>query len=298
MDTRNPDLPLNRIKLHRSVFLIDPPTDERDLHVERMRAALPLLGPGSYFCRTSASLLHGLPLWNPELDVVHVVRTQGGHGGLSPWIHAYTTPLVRPETTLINGLRVTSLERTAADVMRTLRFGPTLAMADAVLRLGGSRAVLLKEVTGGRGCRHCTEAVLRADGRSESPYESWARAIMLQNQIPLPRLQHEFFDELGFVGRSDFYWPKFRLVGEYDGETKYGELLASWKSRDQALAEAAHRQARIEALGNTFIRFGKDEVHDSFVLAARLGDIFRDELVDHGLCPEALDLRRPRYRAA
>ena len=298
MTEENIDRPISRLKLHRSVCILNPPSDERELHLQRMRAALPQLGPGSYFCRESASLLHGLPLWFEQLDRVHVVRTQGGHGGLSPWIHAYTTPLIRPETVMIDGFRLTALERTAADVMRWLTFGPSLALADAVLRQGGSRATLLKEVKTGRGCRHCTEAVLRADSRSESPYESWARAIVLQNKIPLPKLQHEFFDHLGFIGRSDFYWPRHHLVGEYDGETKYNELLPEGQTREQALAAAERRQARIEALGNRFLRFGKDEVHDSHVLAARLDDEFRDELVDHGLCPEALDFRRPRSRTA
>ncbi len=290
------DLPDVRLKLNRGVLIVNPPTDDRLLHVERMRAALPTLGRGSYFCRASASLMHGLPLWYADLSLVHVVRTQGGRGGLSPWIHAYTTPLKPPDTTIIDDLRVTSLERTAADVMRTLKFGPSLAMADATLRLGGSRATLLKEVEGGRGCRHCTEAVLRADPRSESPYESWARAVMLQNQIPLPQLQVEFADHLGFIGRVDFHWPRHRLVGEYDGETKYNELLPLGQTREGAMAEAAIRQRRIEALGQRFIRLGKDEVHDPFVLAGRLGDEFRGDLVDHGLCPEALDIRRPRNR--
>lgn len=288
------DQPIERLKINRGVFIVDPPTDDRELHVVRMRAALPTLGPGSYFCRESASLLHGLPLWFAHLDLVHVVRTKGGHGRLSPWIHAYTTPRKPPDTTIIDGLRVTSLERTAADVMRTLRFGPSLALADAVLRLGGSRAKLLAEVESGRGCRHCTEAVLRADPRSESPYESWARAIMLQNQVPLPLLQVEFVDALGFAGRTDFYWPQYHLCGEYDGETKYNELLDPGLTREDAIAAALARQRRIEALGNRFIRFGKDEIHDSFVLAGRLGLEFGDHRVDHGLCPEAMDIRRSR----
>lgn len=292
----NCEEPIERLKLNRGVFIQNPPSDERELHLARMHAALPTLGPGSYFCRESASLLHGLPLWYEKLERVHVVRTQGGHGGLSPWIHAYTTPQTKPDTTIIDDLRVTSLERTAADVMRRLRFGPSLALADAVLRLGGSRATLLREVATGRGCRHCTEAVLRADPRSESPYESWARAIMLQNQMPMPQLQVDFFDHLGFIGRTDFHWPRHRLCGEYDGETKYNELLAPGQTRDDALAAARVRQTRIEALGLRFIRFGKDEIHDSFVLAGRLGLEFGDDRVDHGLCPEAMDLRRDRRR--
>lgn len=292
----NNDLPIERMKLNHGYFILNPPANERDLHVERMRAALPTLGPGSYFCRESASLLHGLPLWYENLRLVHVVRTQGGHGGVSPWIHAYTTPKNLPKTTEIDGLRITSLERTAADVMRTLKFGPSLALADAVLRLGGSRGLLLKEVESGRGCRHCQEAVMRADPRSESPYESWARAIMLQNQIPLPKLQHEFFDSAGFAGRVDFHWPRFRLVGEYDGETKTNELLLPGQTPEEVMAAAKVRQTRIEALGQRFIRFGMDDVHNSFILAGRLGLEFDGHLTDHGLCPEALDYRRPLRR--
>jgi hypothetical protein len=119
---------------------------------------------------------------------------------------------------------------------------------------------------------------------------------MLQNQIPLPKLQVEFFDHVGFIGRVDFHWPRHRLIGEYDGETKYNELLPLGATRADAEAAAALRQGRIEALGNRFIRFGKEEVHDSFILAGRLADEFGDLRVDHGLRPEAMDYRRPRRR--
>lgn len=295
MDAHEPiGAPKNRIKLRPGHYLDDPPLDQQLLHVERMRATQEKIGPASYFCRTSASLLHGLPLWFADLDLVDVVRTGGGHGALGPWVRFFTTPKKTPQIVEVDGLRVTSLERTAADVMRHLRFGPSLALADAVLRLGGSRDQLLREVEKGRGCRHSTEAAERADPRSESPYESWARAIMLQNSLPMPLLQREFFDAAGFIGRVDFYWPQFRLVGEFDGWVKYDRLLRPGQTKEDVLLAQGIRQARIEALGERFIRFDKDDVHDSFHLAGRLGRALGDRQVDHGLCPEALDLRRSR----
>ena len=199
--------------------------------------------------------------------------------------------------TEVDGFPVTSLARTAADLMRRTYFGPALALADSALRLGCARQELLTEVKGGRGCRHSTEAALRADPRSESPYESLVRAKILQAGLPMPVLQFEFFDTQGrFLGRSDFYWPEHNLVGEFDGKVKLTALLRPGETPEDVLVRQDLRQRRIEALGKVFVRWGSEDVHEPGAIEQSLRPFFGDIRVDHGLCPEAHDYRRPRYR--
>ncbi len=280
-------------RVHRSTIVqTDGVGGEEALHLERMRAASLTMGPTSYFCLESAALVHGLPLWSPHLDKVHVVLTAGGHGNETRWIHRYRSPKRSPSIAVIDGLPVTSLERTAADLMRRLRFGPALAVADAALRGGASRLVLTEEVRTGRGCRHAGEAVRRADPRSESPYESLARALFLQHDLPLPELQAEFADAWGFVGRTDFYWPRHRLIGEFDGAVKYSALLQPGQTLEDVLAAQSARQGRLEAMGYRVVRWGSADLHDELAFVAGLSPLLGHRRVEHALPPEALDHRR------
>lgn len=290
------DRPPDRIRLRHRAPVTEVPRDPRALHLRRLYESLPELGEGSYFFLASAGVIHGLPLWGENLDRTHVVHTLGGHGAINDVMHAYTTPLVRPATTTVDGLPCTTLERTAADLMRRLTFGPALATADAALRRGASRGTLLAEVKGGRGCRIATEAALRADPRSESPYESLARAIMLQDGIPLPDLQVDLHDDQGLIGRVDFHWKWKRLVGEFDGAAKLDELLKPGQSRDDVLRARSARDARLWAVRQNVLHWGADDVHDPGRLTASIRRWLGDVHVDHGLCPEAMGHRRGRRR--
>ena len=291
-----PTLPAPQLELRRGVLLDDPPEDERELHRERMRAAVPHLGTTSWFTRHSAAVLHGLPLFHADLEKVHLLYSGGGSGQIRRLAHVYKTPKVPPHTTVLDGLPVTTLARTAADLMRRTYFGPALALADAALRLGASRAELLREVKGGRGCRHSSEAVRRADARSESPYESQVRAIILQQGVPLPELQVNLFDADGFAGRSDFLWRQWGVVGEFDGAWKYSTLLAPGETVEQVLARQQDRQGRFEAMGLRVVRWGSEDVHTPGAVAASIRALIGDVVVDHRMCPEAHDYRKPRHR--
>lgn len=292
------DRPITRLVLRRGVHLDDPPRAEGDLHLKRMEAKLPHLSEGSYFARASAALVHGLPLFHADLDQPHIVHTLGGHGRISDTVHDYKTPQRPPKIVMVDNFPVTSLARTASDLMRRTRFGPALAIADAALRLGCDRGELLWEVKGGRGTRHSTEAALRADALSESPCESLVRAQLLQSGVPMPTLQHEFQDQWGFIGRVDFYWERFNLVAEFDGLVKYTKLLRPGESVADVLARQGTRQRRLESLGVRVVRWMGEDVHAPGAIVASLHPFIGDVRVDHGMCPEAHDFRRPRRRAS
>lgn len=61
-----------------------------------------------------------------------------------------------------------------------------------------------------------------ADGRSESPGESWSRLVFAGLALPVPELQAEIHDGRGtLVGRVDFLFRGQRLIVEFDGSVKY-----------------------------------------------------------------------------
>jgi hypothetical protein len=59
-----------------------------------------------------------------------------------------------------------------------------------------------------------------------------------------------------FVGRSDFGWPDFGVLGEFDGQTKYGELLRKpGQTAEDVLIAEKQREDRMRELGWVVIRW-------------------------------------------
>ena len=61
---------------------------------------------------------------------------------------------------------------------------------------------------------------------AQSIGESLGRHLMWTQHLPEPQLQFTVYDENGnLVGITDFAWPDYGLLGEFDGMIKYGRLL-------------------------------------------------------------------------
>jgi hypothetical protein len=55
----------------------------------------------------------------------------------------------------------------------------------------------------------------------------------------------DFHDEEGFIGRVDFYWEEFGVIGEADGRSKYAEpgaLYAEKRREDRLRRHAGCRE--------------------------------------------------------
>lgn len=233
-------------KLRRSVLTDVPATaSPRVRHLARVRAATVGLGPKTFFSRYSAAAIHGLPLMNPRYDEVTVVRTGGGHGSIAATLHARRAWLDPDDVTDVDGLPVTSLARTVADLIRELPFAEAVMLADAALGRGLERPEVRDRIREGRGRRLAATALTFADGDAESPGESLSRVRMWQAGLVMPTLQHIVLDIDGtFLARTDFYWEHCDTVGEFDGEVKYGELAAG-RSPTAVLMEEKRREARV-----------------------------------------------------
>jgi len=114
-----------------------------------------------------------------------------------------------------------------------------------------------------------------ADGRSESPGETWARLALI-GLHPGLELQFNVYDEDGrFVARADGGYPELGLVWEYDGQGKYEELRAPGTTRDDAMAKQRRRQANLERLGWTVIRGGGEDLRDKVAFRDRVGQVLQ-----------------------
>lgn len=163
----------------------------------------------------------------------------------------------------------TCLADTAVDLGRTIHRGLALAVWDAALRRGAPRDVIADLWRRQRSRRSLVS--LRwleetADPRSESPGESVSRALFEWLGFDRPEIQRSFRHSLGEY-RTDFFWKRGQVVGEFDGKAKY-----TMSSPDPMLAlrQEKIRETYLRRLGLTVVRWEFSELTDPERLRARL----------------------------
>ncbi len=204
----------------------------------------------------SAAALLGLPTLKPEREIVHFTNGQSSGGFARGLRHVHAAPIYADHTTLVDGLVVTTLERTAVDIAVAGTFAQALVVFDAALRLGADRAVMAKMLKSRRrqGITTARRALKLADGLSESVGESWSRAHIIEADLAMPRLQNTFLVE-GQEYRTDFDWNSL-LIGEFDGKLKYGRCLRPGETlRDALIREKAREDALRRVLGAMVLRW-------------------------------------------
>lgn len=257
-------------RLRNGVLLTEEPTDHTDLHGARIHAIAPYLAPGTFVSHHSAAMLNGVAMLGKPPDRVHVTRTLGGHGYRNRVLHSHRGAMDVGDTELLEGIPVTSLRRTAGDLARCLPFADAVVALDSALARGLGREELGMAVDGGRNPHRAGRAAAFADGRSESPGESWSRALMEVTGIPIPELQRELWDAWGrFLARVDFYWAEQRVVGEFDGLGKYSAHLAGGDTVDRAIQREKEREAALADEGYRVVRWMWSDLSHPGLLAAR-----------------------------
>ncbi|MGO4248565.1 hypothetical protein AB4Y87_15235 [Paenarthrobacter sp. RAF54_2] len=239
--------------------------------------------PSAHFCYETAAVLWGMQVVGIPAHI-HLANSSSSHAGSKRpttqasggtksgstglertksygiYRHAYQASPVH-----LNGLTVTDLNSTAADVMARLPFARAVVLADHAIspkRFGASAASvedlhLAGESLASAAKRLWVSSVLDfADARSGSAGESLSRAQMHLLGFPAPELQAEFHDALGFVARTDFYWRELKIIGEVDGDAKYlnDEYLNGGTARETVLKEKK-REDRLRAMGFHVVRW-------------------------------------------
>jgi len=184
------------------------------------------------------------PLWNLQLDTVHLTRRDQRSGRAEAGVRQHRGLLLPEDVCVRRGVEVTSATRTAIDITTVTTAEASLAVVNHLLH---AALTTVDEIR----ARYApmernpftlrTDLVLRlADGRIESVGESRFFFQCYRAGLPAPEPQYVICDTQGReVARLDFAWPEHRLWIEFDGRAKYtqharpGETVADVVLREK-----------------------------------------------------------------
>lgn len=199
--------------------------DRAARHVIAIRAAVAKQRTPAVVSHASAAAMHGLPLWDIDLERVHLTQDGESGGHRSERRHLHRSTLTGDQITAIAGIAVTSVARTVVDVARTVDFARAVAVGDAALNNAlTTRDELIAEamrLRGKHGGGRALTVVHALDHRAESPGESWSRIIMNRDDLPAREMQRVIRADGRFLARVDFYFDRYGIAGEFDGEIKF-----------------------------------------------------------------------------
>ena len=229
--------------------------------------------PGRILIQQSAATVWHIPVIGRPTGVM-LLASGATHGRARGDLRWAERRLLEPVTT-VDGIPVTSRAQTVLDMAAYLPFEQAVPAMDHVLRIDhGQKLPALEKEELRRLARQyasltkqtrATRVIDYADARSESPGESYSRALMYRHGFPIPVLQREFHGPDGrLLGRTDFYWEEEKLVGEFDGAVKYGSPLGGNQQpgRDALLREK-RREDAIRATGVGFVRWSWADIQSS-----------------------------------
>ncbi|OZF05403.1 hypothetical protein [Rhodococcoides fascians] len=203
----------------------------------------------------SAAIAWGMDVWALPLAHVHSTtgRTITARNGRRRIVHGST--LSESESTVFQGLSLTTPARTVVDIARSTTFERAVCVGDSALRRGlVTRTELDEALCSARhrtGIQNAVRAVAAMTDRSDSVGESRTRLILVDAGFA-PLLNQSVYDACGtFLGRTDFLFTGPWGCFEFDGADKYGVNAAD--TRASVLAEK-DRENRIRDAGWPFAR--------------------------------------------
>ncbi|MEV5071034.1 hypothetical protein MRBLMI12_002653 [Microbacterium sp. LMI12-1-1.1] len=239
---------------------------------ERLRAraravAGRVTAPGSAFCRMTAAACHRLPVYRWRSDRVDMVCARPHTRRNGRDVLRHQEPLPEQDVVLIDGIRVTSLDRTVYDVIRTASMETALVVYDAALRklawneatrsYDGAKAAEFRALVGARiirgagarGIRRARFLAAIADGRAQLPGETITRLWMRQLGVPEPELQYRIDFPDGTFALLDLAWPALGRWVEFDGAFKLtDEDVMGGRTAAEVSADQQKREDRVRRL--------------------------------------------------
>jgi very-short-patch-repair endonuclease len=155
------------------------------------------------------------------------------------------------EFELLDGLPVTTPERTAFDLGRRGGLNLAVAQLDALAAATDFKVNDVLELAGAhrhtRGLRQLETALDLVDGGAQSPKETWLRLLLINAGFPKPRTQIPVLSADGFPRYFlDMGWEDIMLAVEYDGEQHWTDAYQFAKDVD--------RQEHVAKVGWSVIR--------------------------------------------
>jgi hypothetical protein len=198
------------------VYLSNDAVPSLDL---RIRAARLWSGGRAVIAGAAAAFLHGAK-WIPDNVPVELVcdKPRAPQGVLTR-----RCALTEDETLSIDGLPVTTPERTAFDIGRRGAIRSAVVRLDALARATGFKVDDVLRVArrhpGSPGLRQLETVLELCDAGAQSPRESYLRLLLLDAGLPRPQTQLPVLggDGLPFA-YLDLGWDRAMVAVEYDGD--------------------------------------------------------------------------------
>jgi very-short-patch-repair endonuclease len=159
--------------------------------------------------------------------------------------------LLSNEFTEMDGMRVTTVGRTAFDIGRRGKVDDAVARLDA---LGNATRFEVDDVLaiaahhpGARGLRRLATALDLYDSGAESPKETWLRLMLIDEGFPRPQTQIPVLGPDGYpLYYLDMGWEDMMLAVEYDG-VQHADQLGYDIVRNEYIAGVGWTTIRVAA---------------------------------------------------
>jgi predicted transcriptional regulator of viral defense system len=266
------------VRLRRGVYQSDAEhaaSDSDSRYDARIAAVLATRRAPVVLSHHSAARMWRLPVARDWPWQVHLMEPPDSARRSKNGVVVHRGDLTDSDIRSVAGVRVTSPGRTAIDLARDASFVDATVAIDAML----AREILTAEERdeGLDACRllgmtRARRVIAFADGLAASPKESESRAMLHELGFPAPVLQQGFELSGHRMRWVDFWWPEFRLAGEFDGSEKYfSPEMAGIRSPREVLRAERERERELEQQhGIRFIRWDDDHLRTPSRLAALL----------------------------
>lgn len=240
--------------------------DADQRYAVRVRSAAAARRREAVVSHESAAVLWNLPLLVPWPSDVHFLTERASGGRSDPGIRKHGVGINADDVSLVDGILVTTLERTVVDLAATIDLKSAVAVVDRALLIdpfGRANPPTTKELLletwermlPFRGSVRARGIIEFGSGLSGSPLESGSRVNIALNGFPEPELQHPFIVD-GREVRADFYWLDQDAVGEADGQVKYFDPhLRSGLTAEQVVFAEKQREDAIRRQVRAFTRW-------------------------------------------
>lgn len=258
-------------------------------HLVRVVAACREMVGGTHVLSfSSAAVVHGLPIFRTRLARLHLTGSTAMQSSNSASIIRHEERLSPEDIEVVGGMRCTTVERTAFDLMRTLSPEAAVSVADAALGAVAARRHVTdpqlaeewrermrrraREAGAVRGIRQARWTIEFADGGAQLPGESVTRLQLSRLGFGRVRTQVPVRAADGSTYWVDLGMDEVNAFTEFDGEGKYlDEAMRSGRTIEQVLLDEKRREDWIRGTSQRrFARVGDAHIGTPFALGRRL----------------------------
>ena len=271
------------MRVRRGAYFDAPEWDSlgsRDRYLVRIRAVAFTRQRPRVISHYSAAAVWGFPIASPWPREVHLTVDRESPARTKNGVTVHRGGVDRSDVYGVDGLLVTSPLRTLLDLARVANFADAVVALDHFLALCDGRSALsgldslidrVDQLEQGRGGQRARRAILFADPRSGSPGESLSRVAIHELGFPPPALQVVHRRAAGGADITDFEWPGYGVIGEFDGQGKYlREEYLGGGSPAEAVYREKVREDRLRRECKSFVRWGWAEAQERHPLRALL----------------------------